>query len=73
MEPQQDERIEEVSEAYFNLSTAVRFCRPRFYTKKGHFVSSQRIQVVKESDSLFVNIVTEETKSCMGNARTRPQ
>ena len=52
------------------------------YWKKGHVVTSQRAQSVRESDSffrkrhiktVFTNNVAEHAKSRMGNARTRPR
>ena len=50
---QQDERIQEVRETYFNLSMAVWFCRSCFYRQKGHVVASQRAQPDRKSDSSF--------------------
>ena len=78
---QQDERIEEVSGTYFNLSTAVCFCQSRFYRKKGH-VASQCAHLVRESGSflrkrqtktILTDIVAEHAKSRMSNARSRPR
>ena len=50
-------------------------------SRKGHVVTSQRAQLVREINSffrkrqiktLFINIVAEHAKSRMSNARTRP-